>query len=321
MKPLLCNYYVTLRCNARCSYCSIHPEPGVGESSASVVSRNLGDAKLLGVRIVDFTGGEPLLYEGLPEALAYAGHIGLKTTVTTNGILYDERAEELAGLIDILQFSLGGADRESHDAVTGVPSFDAVMKGVETALSLGDNPTVVHTVTDENLDRVPDVVALARKLGVLIFLNPCFSYFGNDGLSPVNVRKFRQWAHGSGVAIDRGFLRFFEDGGNRCESPRCLAVSSTIVISPDDYLVLPCFHHKTKALPINGRLAALYSSPEVQGERDQEGRYPFCEGCAINCYMRASLFRRFDRYFLPSVLSAGKYVIELYKQKYRIFHK
>ena len=27
----------------------------------------IDDAKLLGVRIVDFTGGEPLLYEGLPE--------------------------------------------------------------------------------------------------------------------------------------------------------------------------------------------------------------------------------------------------------------
>ena len=315
MKPLLCNYYVTCRCNARCSFCSIRPEPGARESSVSVVSRNLGDAKLLGVRVVDFTGGEPLLYEGLPEALAFAGHIGLKTTVTTNGILFTERAKELAGLIDILQFSLEGADRESHDAVTVTPSFDLVMKGVGTALSLGDNPTLIHTVTDDNLDRVPDVVALARGLGVLVFLNPCFSYFGNDGLSPDNVGKLRRLARGRGVAVDRGFLRFIEDGGNRRESPRCLAVSSTIVISPDDCLVLPCYHRKTKALPINGRLTALYRSSAVQSERNSEGRYPFCEGCAINCYMRASLFRRFDRYFLPSVLSAGKYVWELYRGK------
>ena len=105
------------------------------------------------------------------------------------------------------------------------------------------------------------------------------------------------------------------DGGNRVSAPRCLAVSSTVVISPDDRLLLPCYHHKTGALPIEGRLLALRQSPEVQEVREREGRYPFCEGCAVNCYIRASLFRRLDRYFLPSVLSAGKYVLELYRQR------
>ena len=317
MKPILCNYYVTYRCNARCGFCSVWREPGASarqEASPAIVCRNLGDLKLLGVRIVDFTGGEPLLYEGLPETLAHAKRLGLRTTVTTNGIRYPDRARELAGLIDILQFSLDGRDRDSHDRITVTPSFDHVMESVELARSLGDRPTFIHTVTDENIGHVPDVIALARRMEALLFLNPCFSYFGNPGLSRESALKLGRMAHGRGVVLDRGFLRFLIDGGNRISSPRCLAVTSTVVISPDDQLLLPCYHHRTTALPIGGRLFARRNSPEVREAREREGRYPFCEGCAINCYLRASLFRRLDRYFLPSVLSAGRSLWELYRQ-------
>jgi MoaA/NifB/PqqE/SkfB family radical SAM enzyme len=234
--------------------------------------------------------------------------------VTTNGIRYPDCARDLTGLIDILQFSLEGADRESHDRITVTPSFDRVMESAERALSLGERPTFIHTVTDESIGCVPNIIVLARSMGVLLFLNPCFSYFGNSGLSRENARLLEKMAHGRGVVLDRGFLRFFVDGGNRVTSPRCLAVSSTVVISPDDCLLLPCYHHRTKALPIGSRLLALRQSPEVREARDREGRYPFCEGCAIYCYLRASLFRQLDRYFLPSVLSAGKYMVELYRQ-------
>ncbi|MCE5249695.1 radical SAM protein [bacterium] len=311
MKPVICNYYVTCRCNARCGFCSVWRENGASaseESSPAVVCRNLGDVKLLGVKIVDFTGGEPLLYEGLPQVLAYARNIGLRTTVTTNGIRYVERASGLSGLVDILQFSLDGADRATHDRVTGVPSFDRVMEGLEVARLLGERPGLIHTVTDENLGAVPDVCALARKLDVLLFLNPCFSYFGNGGLSREGALKLENMRVGSGVTIDRGFLKFLIDGGNKMSSPRCLAVSSTIVISPDDKLLLPCYHRKVRSVPINGRLLALRKSRIVHEEQSREGRYPFCEGCAINCYLRASLFRSLNPYFLPSLLSAADYL-------------
>lgn len=311
MKPVICNYYLTYRCNARCPFCAIWKDrsvPANREASPAVVCRNLGDVRRLGVRIVDFTGGEPLLYHGLTAVLRYAKTLGMWTTVTTNGIRYAEMAREIAGLVDILQFSLHGSDRESHDAVTVSPSFDKVRAGIETARMLGERPSLIHTVTDDNIEAVPDVIRLSREWGALLFLNPCFPYFGNPGLSPENARKLDGMASGRGVAIDRGFLRFLIDGGNRPEAPRCLAVTSTVVISPDDRLILPCFHRGVHTLPIQGRLLALHNSPEVQREREMEGRHPFCAGCAVNCYIRASLFRRLDRYFAPSIGSAAKYL-------------
>jgi len=285
------------------------------ESSPGVICRNLGDVKLLGVKVVDFTGGEPLLYESLPGVLAYARTIGLRTTVTTNGIRYIERASEISGLVDILQFSLNGADRPTHDRTAGVPSFDRVMESIEVARKLGERPSLIHTVTNENLGNVPGVIALARSMNVLLFLNPCFSYFGNTGLSRESAQELLCMNTGRGIIMDRGFLNFLIDGGNRSSSPQCLAVSSTIVISPDDKLLLPCYHQKIKALPINGRLIALRNSRAVREVKQREGRYPFCEGCVINCYIRASLFRRFSRYFLPTMVSAAKYLYYHYRMK------
>jgi MoaA/NifB/PqqE/SkfB family radical SAM enzyme len=316
MKPFICNYYLTYRCNARCSFCGIwklEDVPLSHESSPDVVCRNLADLRRLGVRVVDFTGGEPLLYKGIGKVVKYARRLGLFTTITTNGILYKECAEEIAGLVNVLQFSIDGSDSRAHDAVKGVPSFDRVMEGINVAGLLGERPTFIHTVTDENIMYTPDIIALARKMKVPLFLNPCFPYFGNPGLSQKNAGELGRLARGRGVTIDRGFLSFLKDGGNKCDSPYCLAVSSTIVISPDDSMILPCFHRGIKKIPIGGRLFALRNSSFIAEEIAREGLYPFCEGCAVNCYIRASLFRKPGKYFLPTIFSAAKYIYELYR--------
>ena len=323
MKPVICNYYLTYRCNARCGFCTIWKDrsiPASHEAPVNIVCGNLAYVRRAGVKIVDFTGGEPLLYEALPGVLTCARKTGLRTTVTTNGILYPDRAADLAGLVNILQFSIDAATANEHDTIKGVQSFDRLMESVEKARSLGERPTFIHTVTDDNLSSVPDVVSLARSLKVPLFLNPCFSYPGTRGLSRKSAVTLGKLASGKGVIIDRGFLRFFIDGGNRCDDPLCKAVSSTIVISPDDRLILPCFHFKKKDLPINGKLIELLASSEVHKEQLMEGRYPFCEGCAVYCYIRASLFRRLDRYFLPSIISVVKYLYEYYRAPGRASH-
>ncbi len=318
MKPVICNYYLTYRCNARCGFCDIWRDTSVGrgnEADIGTIRKNLTDVKRAGAVFVDFTGGEPLLYEDIPEALRAAKETGLRTTVTSNGILYPKRAKELAGKIDILQFSLGGADKESHDSLRAVSCFDRVIESVETARVLGEKPTFIFTVTDDNIDTLEDVIAFSRSLGVLLFINPCFSYPGVEGLSPANTKKLISLSKQRGVTIDRGFLKFVADGGNRGAKPRCRAVSSVVVISPDNKLILPCFHFREKEIPIEDNLYGLLKSQEIAEAKKLEGASAYCEGCTVYCYMRASLFRKPDRYFLPSVLSGIDYLIELKKAR------
>lgn len=124
MKPLLLHYYITTRCNARCSFCTIWREPSTIDASLPDVVSNLSHAKKAGCRFVDFTGGEPLLNKELPAFLKAAKKIGLITSVTTNCLIFPERAKELAGLIDLLHFSIDADTAELHDAIRGRHSYE-----------------------------------------------------------------------------------------------------------------------------------------------------------------------------------------------------
>ena len=56
-------------------------------------------------------------------------------------------------------------------------------------------------------------------------------------------------------------------GGNDPKDPVCRAVSSTVVISPENKLLLPCYHFKKDedAVPIENNLYDIYRfSPAVR---------------------------------------------------------
>ena len=107
--------------------------------------------------------------------------------------------------------------------------------------------------------------------------------------------------------LNDGFIQLRKDGGNHIENPVCKAATTTIVISPENELVLPCYHLGTKSYPINGNLQQLYYSPEVEKLKQLEGRLPACEGCTINCYMQPSFAVNINKYFWKALPSTLKY--------------
>jgi len=88
---------------------------------------------MLGVKVIDFTGGEPLLHRQLPELLAMAKELGFITTITTNTLLYPKRATQLAGLVDMLHFSLDAWEADLHNEMRGVNCYNSVMHSIEIA--------------------------------------------------------------------------------------------------------------------------------------------------------------------------------------------
>ena len=136
MPPLLANYYLTYKCNSRCTYCDIPVKPEnipIKETSADVIIENLAALKRLGVKVVDFTGGEPLIYKKLPEVLRAAKEMGFYTSVANTGTLYPGKAKELAGLIDDLKFSLSTIDPESYKKERGINGFARVIESIKIA--------------------------------------------------------------------------------------------------------------------------------------------------------------------------------------------
>jgi MoaA/NifB/PqqE/SkfB family radical SAM enzyme len=306
--PILCNYYVTYRCNATCSFCDIWEKPSPYITVAQV-EKNLRDFKRLGGRVVDFTGGEPLLHRQLDELLRIAKKLGLVTTVTTNGLLYPKYAERLRGLVDMLHFSLDSPDRDEHDASRGVKCFDKVMDSIQIAQSLGERPDVLFTVFEHNIPqikRVLDEICLPNNL--VLILNPVFEYNTvGQSLSKEALAQLRYWGKQKNVYLNDGFVQLRLDGGNDINKPVCRAASTTIVISPENKLILPCYHLGMKDFEINDHLFSLYQSPEVQALVALEGRLPACQSCAINCYMQPSFAVEISKYWWKALPSTLKY--------------
>ncbi len=308
--PVLCNYYVTYRCNATCSFCDIweRPSPYVTIDNAR---ENFRDLKRLGVRVIDFTGGEPLLHRQLPELLAEAKQLGFITTVTTNGLLYPKQAASLHGLVDMLHFSLDSPDADEHDKGRGVRCFDKVMESIAIAKTLGERPDILFTVFEHNIDQIEAMYnRICQPNGLVLILNPVFSYNTVDtggALSESALQQLTSWGKQPGVYLNDGFVQLRRDGGNHIDKPVCRAASTTVVISPQNELVLPCYHLGLKNFPINGQLHDLYRSDEVQKLVALEGKLPACEGCAINCYMQPSFAVELSKYWWKALPSTLKY--------------
>ncbi|MCU0445072.1 MAG: radical SAM protein [Microscillaceae bacterium] len=309
-KPVLCNYYVTYRCNASCEFCDIweRPSPYITLENAE---KNFRDLKKLGVKVIDFTGGEPLLHRQISELLTLAKEFKFITTLTTNGLLYPKLADKLQGKVDMLHFSLDSPIREQHDAGRGVKCFDFVMQSIQIARDLGEKPDILFTIFEENIDQIAQMyeeIILPNRL--VLILNPVFDYNAvktGKGLSISTLRELSAWGKKKNVYLNEAFIALRLDGGNHIDKPVCKAGSSTIVISPENKLVLPCYHLGLEEIPIEDDLYNLYQSPQVQQLIALEGRLPACEGCVINCYMQPSFAVEINKYFWRALPSTLKY--------------
>jgi MoaA/NifB/PqqE/SkfB family radical SAM enzyme len=316
--PITANYYVTLRCNQRCTFCNIpHTNNGSPsrEPTMEQVRSNLRDLKKLGVWVLDITGGEPLLYRNIVEMVELAKKLRFFTTITTNGMLYPKFARALAGKVSALLFSIDSTDPEEHDRIRAMKSFHLALEALAVARSLKQTLYISHVVTNHSYDKVEEMIRFAKDQGAILYLNPCFSFFGNEGLDPEKAEGLEQYYGRPGVIMDPAQLALIASGGNKTEDPVCRAVSSTVVISPENELWLPCYHFRQQGLPIHNDLYELYTrSPIVHEAKRMEGRHSFCEGCTVYCYMRSSLQWKYP---LKSVMMTGIYLRERVRQRLR----
>jgi MoaA/NifB/PqqE/SkfB family radical SAM enzyme len=307
-KPVLCNYYVTYRCNASCAFCDIWEKPSPYITLENV-QQNLPALRKLGVKVIDFTGGEPLLHRQLPEMLEMAKQMGFITTLTTNALLYPKYAEKLRGRVDMLHFSLDSIDKEKHDKGRGVACYDFLMQSIEIAKKLGEKPDILFTVFEQN---IPEIIQVYEQItlpnDLILILNPVFEYNQVEtqgGLSQDALKTLRKLGKKRKIYLNDAFVQLRLDGGNHIDKPVCKAGTTTLVISPENKLVMPCYHLGLEELPIENNLYELYHSPKVQQLVALEGKHEKCEGCAINCYMQPSFAVNVNKYFwlaLPSTL-------------------
>ncbi|WP_442971438.1 MULTISPECIES: GTP 3',8-cyclase MoaA [unclassified Rhodococcus (in: high G+C Gram-positive bacteria)] len=145
---------ITEKCSLRCTYCM--PEEGLPAIPAAAlltpaeIARVVSvSVRLLGIRDVRFTGGEPLMRRDLDDILRLCREAaeGVPLSMTTNAVGLEHRARSLAdaGLTRV-NVSLDSVDREDFARLTRRDRLPSVLAGIRAAQRAGIGPVKVNAV-------------------------------------------------------------------------------------------------------------------------------------------------------------------------------
>src|SRR5436190_12530946 len=159
---------LTYRCPLHCPYCSNPMATAAGaELSVSEWQRVFGEAAELGVLQVGLSGGEPLVRQDLPEIVRSAREAKLYTNLITSGIGLDEpRAHALrdAGL-DSVQLSFQSDKADLADEIAGARAHGRKLEAAAAVRAAGISLSLNVVIHRRNIDRLPQIIALAETLG------------------------------------------------------------------------------------------------------------------------------------------------------------
>jgi MoaA/NifB/PqqE/SkfB family radical SAM enzyme len=167
-RPILVNFEVTQRCNARCNFCDYWRTPS---STRQSESQSFAEAaRFFNPLMITFTGGEPLLrrdLEDLVRAVTRAIRVKYTTVLTHGGLLTVDRARSLwdAG-INQFNISLDFLDGR-HDVERGIPGLTArILSTIPKLRTAGIDSIRFNTVIRrDNLDQLLPIAHCAADIG------------------------------------------------------------------------------------------------------------------------------------------------------------
>jgi len=138
---------LTSRCNLSCIYCHAEGEKNPdAEMSAQEIIGIMNVAAKFGIRSIKFTGGEPLIRPDILEIIRAVPR-GIESSLTTNGILLADMAEDLksAGLRRV-NISLDSLNPDTYKRITGSDRLGEVLAGIDAALKACLTPVKLNMV-------------------------------------------------------------------------------------------------------------------------------------------------------------------------------
>jgi SynChlorMet cassette radical SAM/SPASM protein ScmF len=166
--------YMTKGCNLACRHCWLSPEFQKGGSTGGhlpfeMFKMAVEQAKILGLRNVKLTGGEPLLHPDFITFVDYLSAQNLGVSIETNGVLITEALAKLLKekiSLGFISVSLDGAKPETHDAFRGVSgSFEKTCNAIRHLIWEGFKPQVIMSIHSGNVNEIEEEVRLVEKLG------------------------------------------------------------------------------------------------------------------------------------------------------------
>ncbi len=166
---------LTHRCNLSCTHCYSKSGPGrttEGELTTTEALGVIDDLADMGIPLILFTGGEPLMRADIWDLALYAKNRGLKMALSTNGTLITpEIARRIKDSgIEYAGISLDGAKADTHDRFRNSPgAFERTIGAFAACKESGLRCGVRVTLTKENCRELELLVDLSLSLGASRF--------------------------------------------------------------------------------------------------------------------------------------------------------
>lgn len=298
LRPYTLVAELTYRCPLQCLYCS-NPTTTAGHGPdlhGETWHRVFADAETLGVVQVNLTGGEPLLRPDLESLVTSAHAAGLYTNLITSGVpLSRERLVRLQACgLDSLQLSFQDTDAYAAADIAGGDFLARKLELAEWVRTLHLPLTVNVVLYRSNIDRVPEFIALAERLGADRLELANTQYLGwaltnRHALLPTRaaIDRSRHIAEAARVRLTGKMEILYVMPDYHTDRPRaCMGGWGRryIVIAPDGR-VLPC--HQAHSIPNlkfesvrDRRLAEIWHhSPALAAFRGEDWMPQPCRGC------------------------------------------
>ncbi len=326
--PYSAQIELTLRCNGKCPFCSIHslPESHVGtDMSTEQIKYLIDEIANLGVLALSFTGGEPTLRNDLPELIHHTGVThDLMNGIATNGYLLPKlfKNHKLKGL-DYILLSLDYPTAELHNKVRGLKVFHKIFESINLA-NKNDIKVIISTVVmKDNLHLLDDICQLTEKLGCSIELYPCEDIIRDFPNKRYQIRNIKDlipnisvWANlirslrkkYKNILTDSISVEVVERGGfggipnYHQKTLRCHVAEAYLFIGHDGLIHYPCKIHPISSFnALKYPVFDIYNSEKVKQIMKMHDNYTFCNNCRLGCAIASSIPTRWKTVYAKYV--------------------
>lgn len=174
-KPFLVIWETTRACDLACVHCraSADPDPAPDELNHEEALRLIDEVKQMGTPILIFSGGDCLKRKDLPELVAYAKSLRLRTgaiPAVTSALTIDRLKELKDAGLDQIAFSLDAAKAEDHDAfrrTAGV--FGRTLECVDQANQIGLRVQINSLINVHNEGQLEELVQWIQNLNIVFW--------------------------------------------------------------------------------------------------------------------------------------------------------
>lgn len=200
-KTRIVQVHPTRQCNLSCKHCYSSSSPRETEAlDLAILKDALDDLANEEYNWTSFSGGEPLVYEPLPELSSHAKSLAMKTTLVTNGMLLTgKRLDAIENDIVGLVISLDGKPDSHNRMRNSARAFESMSRNLAELQRRQISFGFLFTLTQNNLDELPWVVNFCLNTGANGLLIHPLEEAGNassqlPGKEPDAIESAHAWA-------------------------------------------------------------------------------------------------------------------------------